>query len=228
MAHIPTTLSLNDLAFLGKIQSVNQYGSITAGLVARWQLNGNLLDPVGGYNGSINEPPITYVSGIINEALSLPGNQYVTTGCELELGNFTCCAWFYITAVSWTGYSRLVDKNYISGFWMGTSNTLNSMEAGIMQTSSPYGTVISGASTNTWMHLALTRSGTTGTVYLNGTQNTVSATVSSNTLDPSQIDIGAYTGFNGDNPWIGYVEDVRLYNVALTSSQINQIAALQG
>jgi hypothetical protein len=73
-----------------------------------------------------------------------------------------------------------------------------------------------------WTHLAITRSGTTRKIYINGveraTSNTQSKAPTSNT---KSLSIGtSNNSVPNDAPFDGLIDEVRMYNRALTPSEI--------
>jgi GH43 family beta-xylosidase len=89
----------------------------------------------------------------------------------------------------------------------------------------------SAATKGTWQHVAYIQSGTTGTIYLNGT------VLATGTASYKPKDIGEATLYN----WIGrpqfssdaylkgaWLSDFRIYNRALTAAEINQLSANTG
>lgn len=80
--------------------------------------------------------------------------------------------------------------------------------------------------TGAWMHVAVTLSGTTGTLYVNGT---AVATNTAMTLKPSSLGSTTqnYIGksqYAGDAYLNGLVDDFRIYNRALSASEISALA----
>jgi prepilin-type N-terminal cleavage/methylation domain-containing protein len=77
---------------------------------------------------------------------------------------------------------------------------------------------------NQWSHIAFTFNGSKGYIYINGRQDPNSLTVSpSQTLNISSFaNPGAFLGFVGYTEYhlLGSMDDVRVYNTALTTSQI--------
>ena len=64
---------------------------------------------------------------------------------------------------------------------------------------------------NTWYHVALARSGTSTKLFLNGTQ-VGSTYTDTNTYIQSQLTIGAQ--YNGSNSFNGYIDEIRVSNIA--------------
>lgn len=75
---------------------------------------------------------------------------------------------------------------------------------------------------NTWTHVAVTFSGTTARIFVNGVQvaEKTDCTTFTGAASPAPMKIGQYDQGEG---WIGQMDDVRLYDVALTPAQVLQI-----
>jgi hypothetical protein len=74
---------------------------------------------------------------------------------------------------------------------------------------------------NTWHHVAYTFDGTTHRLYVDG-KTPVTSTIPPNTAAVTRTEIGAYSGGTRFN---GQLDDLRIYNIALTPTQIARLAA---
>lgn len=80
-------------------------------------------------------------------------------------------------------------------------------------------------STATWYHVAATYDGTNRKIYVNGTQDGSDTTSTLNT-SASALRIGEYSLSGGWNAGFnGNIDDVRIYNRALSSTEISALAA---
>ncbi len=175
------------------------------------------------------------VPGEIGNAVKLSGNsEYVDVpdGIVSGLHDFTISAWVNPSANS--AWSRVFD------FGTGTSNYMFlTLSAGggpirfaITTTSNGAEQQINGPGTlplNTWSHVAVTLSGNTGTLYVNGQPV---GTNTNMTLTPA--DLGATTQnwigrsqFSAD-PFLGAtVDDFQIYDHALSAAEIATLASGQ-
>jgi hypothetical protein len=171
----------------------------------------------GGNNGTlINGPTFNSLNGgsIVFNTLNSVTTNYTST-----LTDFTVCVWFKPTDSTNTAAARILDKNYISGFWVGknTSGVVNSWGGGVRESAPPYGRYITLLDTQ-WNFIVSTRSGTTHTIYGNGITNTSSGTVSSTALDATTLTIAA----GATQTFKGNIANVSIYNRALTAQEILQ------
>ncbi len=75
---------------------------------------------------------------------------------------------------------------------------------------------------NTWVFIVATRSGSIGTLYVNG-QSLASGSVNSLSIPLSSgIRIGSagLSGVGGQDPWPGSIADVQIYNASLSASEV--------
>ena len=81
-------------------------------------------------------------------------------------------------------------------------------------------------SPNTWMHVAATITGTTGTIYVNGSVGTAAQYPNPNSIDAVNVNTSgtAFLGYNANTNafFNGSVALAQIYNTALTQQQIKQ------
>jgi fibronectin type 3 domain-containing protein len=191
-------------------------------------------DATGNSNTGTLANGATWLGGQIGNALSLNGtNQYASlpTSVVSNLHNFTITTW-----VNWSGgnnWQRIFDFGTGSSVYMFLTpkNGANGHPRFAITTTGGAGEqkidASSALTTGGWHHIAVTLSGTTGTLYVDGQQ------VGQNTgmtLRPS--DLGATTQnwigrsqFGSDPYLAGRVDDFRIYAGALTTSDIAALAA---
>src|SRR6266568_1497099 len=174
------------------------------------------------------------VPGRLGNAVKLSGgNEYVNlpTGIVNGLSDFTVSTWVNPSAN--TQWSRVFD--FGTGTTANMFMTVNAGGSGLrfaITTSGSGGEqqLTSGAQLplNTWSHVAVTLSGTTGTLYLNGTPVATNANM---TLHPSNLG-------NTNQNWIGRsqyadpflsatVDDFQIYRQALSTADIGALAGGQ-
>ncbi len=184
-----------------------------------------------GHNGTLNGDP-RWIAGKFGQALEFPG----TAGSYVDLGT-----WNPSEGTDQLTIALWVKWNGLSGQWQGLISKRNSwgpapigemmwfLEAnettGILWFGRRDGGGV-GSSGQTlpegeWQHLAITCDGTTATMYRDGEQlNSGSFTLGSMTDAGLQFGSGY---INGGGPFNGAVDDVRIYNNALTAEEIQDI-----
>jgi hypothetical protein len=147
-------------------------------------------------------------------------NDKISTSYGPELNNFTVIGWFKSTGLS--DYSRVVDKDYVNGMWIGRQDTIsNSWGGGVRESSSPYGRYITLAD-NQWHMIVSKRDGTTHTIYGDGVTNSVSGTVSSSALSTTTFAFGSWSS-NTNQRLTGNISQILIYNRALSNQEIQYI-----
>lgn len=118
-------------------------------------------------------------------------------------GDFTVEGWFYATSTATRGL-----------FDAALASSAASLAAGWDQGSGMWqvyfnGTVYTGSATlttNSWVHFALVRNGSTVDLYINGV-SVLTATNAAN-LTFTDLHIGRY--YNTSFPWVGYIDEFRV------------------
>ena len=202
------------------------------GLVAYYPFNGNASDESGnGNNGTVNGAILTQDRlGASNSAYSFNGSSSAITFASLPLtqvDNWTLSAWVSPASLNQAGMAvsvgfdnALYGDGYSFGFEVGDS-TWRGLFSGVSWTSSGY----SVPDMNRWYHMVMLRQAGTTKFFVDGTQTANTYTVTPRT--PTSFTIGAQNGHRFFN---GQVDDIRIYNRALSPSEVQQLYAseLQG
>jgi hypothetical protein len=201
--------------------------SAKTGLLACYTLDGNVSDTSGNnLNGTANGKP-AYEAGVIGQAMMFDGiDDYVDCTNNVKLDTITD----KITVVAWIRVD-VFDKNYQAivtkgdSSWRiarnGTGNNIQWRCNG----PTPSLEVDSQANVNDgqWHHLAGTYDGATARLYVDGaldgsmaatgaiSKNTASVYISGNSEKTSRL-------------WAGSIDDVRIYNRALTDAEVRLLA----
>lgn len=205
--------------------------NLTAGLVGYWPFNGSAKDATPySHNGTVTGAVlVTDKQGRADSAYSFNGSgQYIDAGPNPITGAspFTLAAWIDTTQVSrYSGALTIGASGSGASAYIGTVNTAqigtsDSIGGGF------YGSNVGSGITTTgqWVHVALTFDGTTGTMYVNGTAtNTFPFTPS---LSGASLRIGRI-GSDTTYDFSGSIDDVRLYNRALSAAEVSALQSYQ-
>lgn len=194
-----------------------------------------------GYTGTTVGNP-AWVAGKVGNALDLSPTKYVNIpdapGLRFGSGNFTMAAW--IKPPDATQMGAIVSKTdaanesvvlLIGSFanFMNTASKRLSILFGDFSSSNYAAVSADDVANNTWRHVAVTRTSSAVTLYVDGSPVSSSTTdtgwnaiITAPIFNTGPWQIGYY---NGNWPFTGLVDDVRLYNTALTASDIATIAA---
>lgn len=141
------------------------------------------------------------------------GTQYVSTPVKVTTASFTFEAWVKVASYAAQNW---VFTQYVGG-------NAGRMVGFIENTNACFflgGTYIRGTAAiplNTWTHFAVTRSGNTGSIYINGVLYATGA-IPTASLTSYGITIGGYPNINWS--FHGQIADVRALNFARTQAQI--------
>ncbi len=193
--------------------------------------DGNIFFDISNENFQIDDSGATVT---LSNALQLDGvNDYVdaTDGVYFD-GDFTIEAWVYPkTFASWQRIidfgNGAADDNILFSFTSGTSGhpvlrVYNGSNYSSINTSNPI-------STNEWTHIAVTLSGTTATIYVNGS---VENTSTFSYLPANVTRTNCYIGkSNWNDPYADAIYDeIRIWDIARTQTEIqdNKDCSLTG
>ena len=226
---IITTLFLMILplgASASLIANTSNTTTLTRGLVGYWTFDGNdtawtsatagtTRDKSGqGNTGTLTNmnQSTSPVMGKIGQGMKFDGSSYVTLSSPINLTGAKTVA-FWVTFNSGSPTEVLLGNDAYTGYFpaiVGGSSIY------ITDWSSFPFVNVGGFTVGQWYHLALSSNGTTVTVYKNGiSQGTMS------NINTTIKAIGAYSdGGAGHN---GSMDDVRIYNRALSANEVQQL-----
>jgi len=204
--------------------------AIDPDLVGWWRLDGNANDSSGNNNhGTLSGNP-QWVAGKIGGALEFDGTDvYIDCGNGPSLditGEITIAAWIYPTGDGNSDFPRIVDKSSgLSSTGPGYKIYLRGADNYIVTLSVGGADRISSSSIvfNTWNYMALIITGTQWRFFLNGTWEQWNETALPSSVNNS-LSIG--TGSTADRHFEGLMDDVRIYNRALTEEEV--LKAMEG
>jgi glucose/arabinose dehydrogenase/PKD repeat protein len=202
---------------------VSSAASIEGGLVAAYGFNegsGTGLTDLSGHGNSGVIHDATWTSGRFGSALMFDGDSSfvsVDDSTWLELSNaMTLEAWAYANP-SQGGWMDLIYKGNDAYFLQGSSDQGGMPAVGGTFASSPlFGQ--SALPQRAWSHMASTYDGSTLKLYVNGVEVASRAQSGPLRFSAQPLYIGGDTEY-GDH-WAGKVDEVRIYNRALTPAEI--------
>lgn len=220
--------------YVGQLQhSINLYVE-PAGLVGYWPMNENsgptVHDASGNSNDGVASGSPTWVNGKIGKALQFNGtNSYVKPANPAlsTVDKFTVSAW--AKGVSGAGangsYSYIAiraasDTIGSSVYWLGV-NSLGDYAASVNgDGSGNYGSTGVAADNSIWHQLTLTYDGGVYRVYLDGALKYSHAVSITNTTTGNQLSFGDTSVLPGYRPFDGDIDDVKIYDRALSTSEV--------
>ena len=206
------------------------------GLVARWPLNegsgGTIVDAAGnGLDGNLTGAP-GWVAGTMGLALALDGTtQYALVPDDplLDLAS-------QITLSAWIKPSKLGTANVVAkASFVGT--IIPGYELNLSSTGKPFVRFnasdtyrVNGATSypttgDTWMHLAATYDGSVIRLYVNGALDGSLASTFTISANDEPLGIGAQSDGNTGRLFQGALDEVRIYDRALSAGAIQALAS---
>jgi hypothetical protein len=203
-------------------------------LQAFYPFNGNAIDESQNNNDAVvtNATLTTDRFGNIDKAYQFNGTNSritISNNASMNSKNLTVSAWVYYSSLP-TGEMSIISKKlsdyYATSYkvyWSGGKITAGFADCNNTLTLNSYSTVYPS---NGWIHTCITFDNTNKLMklYINGIQVDSKNTCSSMFFSNNQITIGAY--YNGSSYsefYNGKIDEVRFYNFAATSNQIQHI-----
>jgi len=151
-----------------------------------------------------------------NNAISFDGtDDYISTsGYVVPVsGDFTIEFWVYTTTYS--GYREFVSQGSSgSAFYIGTANATGEIRCG-----DSWGSTGVIMPLNKWVHIALVKSGTSATLYLDGMKKVTLASGYSISGAGTSFQMGTQYGGIGEY-FNGNMDELRIWNTARTQAEI--------
>jgi hypothetical protein len=223
--------------------------NLTNGLISYWTFDGKDTAWTSSTAATVNDrsnngytltlnnmsESTSPIAGKIGEALNFNSsstNQYASTGVSLVGTNtVSICGW--IKPSGWGGNNRgyIFSANgdgglsfvvFIGSSFLSSTNTVYmdssaGSDSGANSLIAPSGSI----SLNTWQYICVTRyTSGSGVIYINGTQ--VASGTTGTPYSDSDFDIGNRTS-DLHRGFTGIIDDVRVYNRALSSSEVLQL-----
>ena len=160
-------------------------------------------------------------------------NQYFMLP-SLKLPNeFSVCSWYWISPSISRAWNRVFD------FAVGAGNenilvtvygSTNDLSAHVFQGATTVATIVKtdGALASVWKHFCLTLSGTSVSFWIDGIQQTITATAARNVDTLLSSSFIGRSNWPTDYYWYGAIDDFRIYTKALTATEVAALYAFRG
>lgn len=219
------------------VETLEERTVLSTGLVGYWQANNNTTDSAGNVNGSL-VGGAGYAAGQYGQAFNLNGSNSIALSgsvngpLNITGAGLTVAAWVNLNTYSSPNSNQAIFDKYFSGgfngYMLGVANSGHL--TGFLSTT------VTGASffsvdggvpvgVNTWAFVAMTYDGATARLYLNGVQ-TASVPLTGN-ITPNGFDarIGNDNGGATTYGLNGRIDNLSVWNRALSASELVALAA---
>ncbi|WP_141699962.1 LamG domain-containing protein, partial [Candidatus Marithrix sp. Canyon 246] len=230
--------TLINTIILSAALSGNVLADLNDGLVAYYPFNGDAKDESGNGNDGTVHGNVNYAAGKIGQAANFSGSQYVSLSSDRFLDNYchiTITSWFHHQA-SDANYHQIISigdtrggldpisfqfqKQKLHNF--GFEDVFNKKAIKLnINSKNPL------IENNVWNFLAVTleelENGSKLTVIINDEiiqEITTSEKVCIRYDTSMETQIGA---IHAQQNWVGFIDDVRIYNRALSESEVQQL-----
>lgn len=221
------------LIVLGAMASIVAYGE--ASLVGHWKFDESsgttAADSSSGLHaGTVNGPATFVGGGISGNAMQFPVSRtgYVRMGNILPMtsGSVTVSAWIKTTSTSYSIVAGKHDAGYFNGYFLGIGTGSGygvANKAHFYHSNGAGQEPISTSNINTgqWVHLVgVNIPGVAARMYVNGNleANRGTTAIGNNGRDFTVGGLYLFSGYSGY--YDGLIDDVQVYDSALTNAQI--------
>ena len=198
--------------------------------------SGNGGSALNGTLGTGPSAPTWSNDGKFNKALNFNGvNNYIqgSTSSLLKPTNITISAWAKTSDSKSTQFIGGYGNTGVLGYWLGAGSSKFVFSVGNGSSNKQLSSNFT-SNDNNWHHVVGTYDGSTQKIFVDGnlknTYTAVTGDISYGTLANGFL-IGNTEGLNSARFWSGSIDDVKIYNYALTDDEVkqdyNQGSALQ-
>jgi hypothetical protein len=208
-------------------------GDLSSGLVAFYKFDEtsgtSAADSSGNNHTATLAGGATFSAGLQNNAVTLSGNnEYVSlpAGIVSGLSSVSVTAW--VKLASNTQWNRIFDfGNDTTTYMFLTPNSGTNLRFSITTAGATSEEQINATSltTGTWEHVAVTLSGGTGSLYVQGAlvAQSTTLTLNPNSLGSTMHNWLGHSQFSVDPYLNGQLDNVRIYSRALTAADVQAL-----
>ena len=210
----------------------------TGTLVAHWKMDegsgSTLVDASDYSNNATTSGNPTWVSGVDGGALRFNGSNqfgFAADANSLDLTqSLTIAAWIRPEKRDTQYLIKKAEHNATNGYELSLSsggkvffrfNQDSSGNTYRLDSQSSYPT-----DGTTWMHVAITYDGSVMRMYIDGVQNSTKSFSSASSINTNALTVAIGAGNDGFRGIQGAMDDVRIYNTALSASEISALATI--
>ena len=232
LTKIPVLVVFISLFFVGAaFATVINDLTCPSGLVAYWNLDEasgtKAMDASGVNVGTLTNGPV-WTTGQVGNAVQfdgvddrvvIPNNANLNPTSQISID-------YWVNAPSYTSYGQMISKVYSSQWgvmWYGGTGKIRCDIAPLVGYGLPLGEFFSNTvlSLNQWHHVVCTYDGANVKIYIDGALDKTSASVSGNIYTSTNpLVLGELNPTGTAMPFKGMMDEVQIYNRALSASEI--------
>jgi pimeloyl-ACP methyl ester carboxylesterase len=227
LSFVDTSLTDDNASFVDNVSVQKSQANLNTGLVAYYPFNGNANDATGnGHDGNVIGTILTTNRfGTTNSAYYFPGNGElisVPTSDSLNLLNgYTLSAWINFE-VGGTYAPRIADK-FMYSFYTYLNGSARSL--GMYFSDQTSLTTITNLYAGQWYHVVSSYDLQRRKIYVNGSLLASDSCTFALIPNSLPLEIGRKPVYGYDS-FKGIIDDVRIYNRALSDSEVQQLYSL--
>ena len=197
--------------------------------IAYWKLDvidgsSDTPEEIGPYTTSVQSDVAVTSPGKVDDAFDFTGaalaDRVITDGTVPVGTSFSVSVWLRLASAPPSSYRRIVENDYASSFYLGTDNTGKYLFI-VKGDFSLVGPSLVVDAIN-WVHVAGTYDSgtTTAKLYVN---NVLYGPESMTAPSAVNLDVTIGCSSTGNDVWTGDIDEVRIYNRALTAGEIDDL-----
>ncbi|GMV00337.1 MAG: LamG domain-containing protein [Ignavibacteriota bacterium] len=214
------------MLFLLLITQLITLAQPTQGLIAYYPFNGNANDLSGNGNNGATIGGCDWVQGVTGQACSFDGNGYISVPNSPSLQSpstsLSIAFWLYLD--EWTnGWAPILAKSNTSSSYGQYSLEINNNGTLNFWTGNGGNYFTHNLISDNWYHLAFTWDGNQAKFYIDGSLRETLNFSGFITSDELPLEIGRHIPGSTNDYLIGKLDELVLYNRALTNQEIYQL-----
>jgi RHS repeat-associated protein len=209
-------------------------GALSSGLSHYWNMDRGAVrsttiqDVAGSADLTAYNSPLHSASGDaeLKEAFEFPGSDdhlHIASGVTLGATAVTVSGWVRLDSVDATNDMHAVGLGNLDNALVKVNNNSQTLRVKVKIGSTSYTKSFGDLTLGQWAHFAYTYDGSQLKVYRDGALNNTTTDSGGISFGGSEATIGIGDPTYTSNEWPGAVDEVRIYNRALSATEVSQL-----